>query len=949
MWDGIKSGSGIISRMTGREDHDFPLVQPLTPREQENLGCLGNEMSNRQIAEQLTVSINTVKWYARQIYGKLGVDNRGDAVSLARSLGLLPDTRDGVIRHNLPVPLTPFVGREQELSKLADFIADPNLFIITVHGPGGIGKTRLALEAARREVLQDSPFPSGVFFISLASVKMAEEIVSAMAATLDFHFHGSENETEQLLYYLRQKRLLLVMDNFEHILEGRSILAKMCEAASGVKLIVTSREPLQLHGEQRFPLQGLMVPQSSEAVKNTISDYAAAQLFMNIARRTDPDFRLLEGDEEQLHRICHLVEGMPLGLELAASWANLMPLSEIAAGIEHSLDLLRTEAYDRPERHRSMQATLDASWTRLLPNQQLGFQKLTVFRGGFTRPAALEVAGVALPLLITLTNKSWLRYDRQNNRYQIHELLRQYGAGKLSADGVREQRLREKHSAYFCDYLKKREMDWFGPRQQNVASEVSAEIDNIQQVWRRIAQEGHIAFLTKGLNCLCRFYRWEGRNTDGRNACRLAADGLSKPRAKLPYDDPECLALRSLILVWESTFVNEVAQKMELLANSQRILDRVALTGRDTRSEQASLFRAKAFAMSNKDYDEALQVAAQARRLFRELDDPWSEAEVLSFMGNIYTFQGAFDQAHESLSKGLEIRQRIEDTDGIGDTTMILGLVYQHQGRYQEAEALHLQALRIIRRLQNRFHESWVLTVISFTYSWAGKFSAGKETAERSIEIRRELGRIPYLWNLVAVTTAAMHLGLHDETRARARAILEIARQRGHSAEEAYALMYLGCIFFVDGDSNRAIVHLEKSARLMTELNYVYQALPRASLCLVLRTKGRGQSAKIHLAKALRSGIEVHSVTPVMYCLPVAALLSIDDGRLERAIELYQLARRFDHVTNSNWFRLTACEELDELGSTLPPELAAAAESRGRELDLWRTAEDLLHDLEEAC
>jgi DNA-binding CsgD family transcriptional regulator/tetratricopeptide (TPR) repeat protein len=932
--------------MTRREDHNLPLVESLTPREEEILRCLGDELSNRQIAEQLTISLNTVKWYARQIYNKLGVDNRGDAVSQARRLGLLPDAQDGVFRHNLPVPATPFVGREQELSKLADFIADPNVRLVTILGPGGIGKTRLALEAARRELDQELLFPGGVFFISLAPINMAKEIVTTMATTLNFHFHDEQNEMEQLLNYLRRRQVLLVMDNFEHVLDGRSILAEICGMAPGVNLIVTSREPLQLHGEQRFPLQGLMVPQSRDGIKETISDYAVAQLFLNIARRTDPDFVLREGDEGQLLRICRLVEGMPLGLELAASWVSHLPLSEIASEIEQSLDLLSTENYSGPQQYQSMQATLDASWIRLSREQQLGFQRLTVFRGGFTRPAAQEVAGSALPLLVALTNKSWLFYDRQNDRYHIHELLRQFGSGKLGGNGIEGQKLKDRHCVYFCDYLRKREMDWSGPRQQRVASEVSAEIDNIHQAWRHAATEGDKMLLDQGLNCLCRFYRWEGRNTDGQSACRSAADGLTRVLAQQPADDPERSALWSRVLVWESTFVSEVAQKVELLTKSQEILDRVALTGRDTKSEQAFLFLAKAFAAGNRAFGEAIQTAAQARAIFRELGDLWGEAEALNFMGNRYIFQGDFGQARDSLRDSLEIRRRIEDTHGIGDTTMNLGLVYQHQGQYDDAEALHLQSIGIFRRLQNQFLESWVLTVLSFTYSWAGKFSAAKRSAEQSVEIRRKLGRVPYLWNLIAIATAVIHLGRYDETKARATQILELARQRGHSAEEAYAQMYLGNIALVDRDSAKAMVHLEKSTRLMTELRYVYQALPRASLCLVLRARGDGQSARHHLARALRSGIRLRSMTPIMYSLPVAALLAADDGRLERAIELRQMTQRFGHLRNSRWFGQVAGQELDELRATLPPDVVAAAESRGRKLDLWETADDVLQELD---
>ena len=522
-----------MASMDGREPHDLILPQPLTPREQEVLSCIGANMTNRQIAEHLTIARSTVTWYVRQIHNKLGVDNRGEAISQARSLGLLPSREErGGIRHNLPRAMTPFAGRERELAALAELIADPQIRIITLTGPGGIGKTRLAQEAAWNEIDQHLHFADGVFFISLAPIKLAEEIVATLATTLHFHFQiprqRPRNETQQMLDYLRGKQLLMVMDNFEHIPDGSRLLNEICVQAKDIKFLVTSRERVKLRGVQHFPLLGLEIPSQQETAGDVLERYPAAQIFLNIARRSVHDFKLSPGDAEHLIRICQLVEGLPLGLELAASWVGLLPLSSIATELEQSLQLLTTEYHDVPERHRSMQATLDVSWKRLNAEQKQGFRELTVFRGGFTRPAAMEITGMTLPLLVTLVNKSWLSYDLERDRYSIHELLRQYGAEKLTTDTINEQAVQARHSAYFCHYLNERESDWFGARQQDVVMEVQEEIDNIQRAWLWAATHGAVDLLAQGLESLCRFYRWEGRMKDGQHACRSAREGLSK-------------------------------------------------------------------------------------------------------------------------------------------------------------------------------------------------------------------------------------------------------------------------------------------------------------------------------------------------------------------------------------------------------------------------------------
>ena len=750
---------------------------------------------------------------------------------------------------------------------------------------------------------------------------------------------------QQFLDFLKNKKMLLVMDNFEQILDGRTILMEINEQAPEIKLLVTSRERLQLRGEQNYPLQGLEIPKTAESGIEALTSSPAAQLFLNISKRTVPDFKLLDGDTEQLLRICRLVDGMPLGLELAASWVGLLPLSGIADEIERSLHLLTTEHHDVPDRHRSMQATLDASWRRLSTDQQLGFQELSVFRGGFTRPAALKAANVTLPLLVTLVNKSWLSYDRERDRYTIHELLRQFGAGKLSADSAHEQDILARYNAYFCGYLKEREDHWFGPRQKETASEVRIEVDNIQNAWRWAANHGDFIFLSQGLDSLCRFYLWEGRLKDGQNACRLAGDGLSKWLAEHQTGDPLRLALRSKVLAWESKFVHDWAQKVELLSQSQQLLDHAAASGRDVRSEQAFTYLSKAYALEYVDIEEVIHLNKLGLEIYRELGDFRGQAEVLGMLGNNYVFRGEYDRATSLMHESLEIRRQLNDMQGIAQTTAYLGLGARLQGYFEKAELLHRESLDLFQQLGNRWDERMCLSVLSTTLTWAGMFDAARETAGLGLELDRDLGQFLNPASLCTVIEADLHLGHTTEAMALASENLEAARQHGRLIQVSWALVLRGSIALAAGDLTAAERYLSQSSALVGERKPMYHAAPGVILCYVVRAQGDVDQARDFLSNVLHSTIEIRSIPAIIYCLPAAALIAADSGHNERAIELYSLANQYGHIANSHWFDEIACRELDGVVASLPPEVASAAEARGKELDVWATVEDLTLEL----
>ncbi|UCC87925.1 MAG: hypothetical protein JSV81_01130, partial [Anaerolineales bacterium] len=343
-------------------------------------------------------------------------------------------------RHNLPPQAAPFVGRQTELAELTRWLADPEVRLVTILGPGGMGKTRLAIQAA---LAQLDVFAHGVRYAHLAPVDPTifagaiEPLVAVLADTLDFAFRGGDPPRDQLGAFLQDKHVLLILDDFEHLLETADWVSGLLSQAPRLKVLVTSRQRLNLREEWVFPLSGMRVPaavgsRASEMVvrpgqaMETSQELATSdvlQLFAQHARRVQPQFDPA-AEAACVARICQLVDGVPLGIELAAAWLRLMPCQAIAQEIETSLDFLTTTLRNVPQRHRSLRAVFDQSWNLLSEAEQAVLKQLSVFRGGFQRQAAQVVTGASLPQLSSLVDQSLLQVT-PSGRYQMHELTRQ--------------------------------------------------------------------------------------------------------------------------------------------------------------------------------------------------------------------------------------------------------------------------------------------------------------------------------------------------------------------------------------------------------------------------------------------------------------------------------------------------------------------------------------------
>jgi predicted ATPase len=422
------------------------------------------------------------------------------------------------------------------MSELANLLNNTDVRLITILGAGGMGKTRLALETARTHL---SRFADGVYFVPLAPLSSAEHIMPTIAERVGFQFHRESNPQEQLLRYFTRKRMLLVMDNFEHLLDGVALVTEILGAAPGVTILATSREKLALSAETIYTVVGLPFPDGNGAQK--VEAHSAIGLFMQSAQHTRADFALHGDDLQQVARICQLVQGMPLAILLAASWVDVLALEEIAEEIRQSLDLLQTDLRDMPIHQRSIRATFDRSWQRLSAIEREIFMRLSVFRGGCTREAIQAVTSASLPVIHALVSKSLL-WRLPDGGYDVHELLRQYAAERLDEAGEAGP-ARDAHCAYFMAFAHSLEAEVKSRRQQSAFSKIEADFENIRRAWNWATERRNFDGVDQALESVFLYCEREGRFEEGMELFEQARETLA-PR---PGEEPHLVWARALI------------------------------------------------------------------------------------------------------------------------------------------------------------------------------------------------------------------------------------------------------------------------------------------------------------------------------------------------------------------------------------------------------------------
>lgn len=698
-----------------REEAHYQLMRLLAFDGQRSAALAQYETCKKILAEELGVEPSGT---TRDLYDQIRLG------SLAAKDKMPADGNTASIP-SLPIALTPFFGREQELVDLERLLADPECRCITLVGPGGIGKTRLALEVAEQH---KHKFTGGSAFVALASVESFDAMIRAVANAIHFAFYGPSDPKVQLLNYLRERQMLLVVDNVEHLLVEGSIrgtaaelLIDILQQAPGVKLLVTSREILNLQDEWPFEVHGLSFPTVNAT--DRFDEYSAVALFIQRARRAYPGFEMKPADKASVARLCRLVEGMPLAIELAATWIRILPPSEIAKEIEHSLDFLKAQMRDVPERHRSMRAVFDHSWQMLSAEEKQVLCKLSVFRGGFQRQAAEQVADASLPVLSSLVIRSLIRRTA-SGRYDLHELIRQYAETKLAEDSDELHAAEERHSLYYLGLLEENETKLFSHDQLEAKSELTGEMDNLRAAWdwsvnhKRFFRLYQVSFSMLYLLTMNDWFK------EGMATFRKTVEAI---RASLHDAGPDELRLQNALHAMQAHY-GYFLFRQGMNAEAYAILKPSAAFFRTSAETAAICYSHWDLGIACwilgkfSEAEESFQVCLEFARKHGE---KLQEVLAVEFLGRIAQEQGAFEQALPYFREALAAIRQLGDPSMTAHVLSYYGRLMESMGDYHEAQRLFRESLEFARKINYRF-------AIGLALDGLGKVSYGKGNYEEA-------------------------------------------------------------------------------------------------------------------------------------------------------------------------------------------------------------------------
>ena len=753
MLAGIDYATRLLAFDPWREEIHRHLMMMLALDGQQSAALAQYETCRAVLHDELGVAPETE---TTELYNRIQAGEFTDAATLTIAAPT-PTTR-----HNLPADLTTFIGREAELAQIYDRLQDPACRLLTIVGSGGIGKTRLALQAARHfhdETAYSTP-ADGVYFIPLTAIEpdaatgpaqIADRIATAIAQGVQLPLSGTEAPAAQMQHALSTKDMLLLLDNFEQLRAAASYLSTLLESAPALKLLVTSRERLNLLGEQVVALDGLTMPAAESALASSdgasiLDDYSATALFMMTARAVAPHFTMQPADHHAIMQTCRLVEGVPLGIELAATWTRLLPCAEIAAEIQQNMDFLDGTMVNMPERHRSLRAVFTHSWQLLAAEEQQALRRLAVFRGGFTRTAANAVAGASLPILALLVDRSLIRRSIRGSaeagqvRFELLEVSRQYAAEQLD-DAAETAPIAARHAAHYAGLLAAQLPALQANGQSQARDLIEADRANVRTAWLWNCQHLHaggraLANIGQSLEALFHFLDMGSWFQEGANLFADAADALY-PIAQT--DQLDAQLIHAKVQARQGWFVFHLGNYDESLALLQSSL--TTLRALDATSDMIfNLNYLGAVARHLGDYGQGKEWLTEARAQAEQHHEQLGLSIALNILGQIASLEGDLPAAQELCQQALAVKRAIGDRWGMTYSLGYLGRVMAAQGDYDAAINLYAESRTICEEIGDRRGVAFALRNLGDVAHQQGDAMQATACYEESLQIYRSIG-----------------------------------------------------------------------------------------------------------------------------------------------------------------------------------------------------------------
>lgn len=728
-----------------------------------------------------------------------------------------PPSTDGRAHGSAPLYHFPaqsplLIARPITIAQIRAQLLDANCHLLTLLGPGGMGKTSLAIATA--QAVADQPtFVDGLYFVDLTTVTTPNQLLSALVRVLQLPLHDQAPPYQQLIHYLQARRLLLVLDNYEHLLPDLDLVAALLQQAPNVKLLVTSREALNLRAEKRFLAPGLTHPGQSEAVSDTppVERYEAVDLFLRIATHLQPEFVLTQQARREIERICQLVDGSPLALEMAAGWLRLFDCHEIRSHLEASLDLLVAQTHDVVTRQQNMRTVIEQSWQLLTTAEQQILAQMAVFAGTFTSDLVMSITGARLVDLSVLIDKTFL--IRRGGRLRLHELLRQFAAEKLrQMSAANTTQLRERHARAYLDRLTACEGDLFGARPIEAVRQLEPDLGNLYAAWRWASEAQKMDCLSASLTSLMRLLTLRHLLSEATDLLAIAIQHLAGADDVAAHP---AAALYARLLCHQA----ETAYGLE-------------------------------------DAEAAIALANKAERCAAHTHDLATQAEAQLLLGRIFSNRLQFDLAHTHLTQALLLGKQV------GEETRLCALIFTalsklHRGKsdYRTALAFQQQALTRLRTLGDREAEARSLYDLALIYFDTWQLQPAQAAVEQALALTRQ-GENPIALAECHFLIGAIHLrrGEHVAAQQNLEPVLAIAEQSGRKGVIAQTEQMLSGVYLYQGQPARARQALQRAIALYPAAGHAERVAECLMLLADLDTRaGNLPQARDHLLQALQA------------------------------------------------------------------------------------------------